>query len=297
MRIPAGSPVLAGRILRPHRWSGRVGVRGFVIRRRGIEPAAGSTIRRMSALELKFLGDIEVVRAGKRLELPPSKKTRALLAYLALNRRSFRREHLCELLWEIPDDPRGSLRWSLSKLRRLVDDEARCRLVANRLSIQLDTADVAIDLASLQGLTDDALERDPLDALEAAATRYAGEPLAGLDLPNFHDYSTWLTAQRELATRAQLRLLRALLRRLADDPERALPHAFVCVRIEPYDEEARARLIALLVALGRPDQATQQHQLGLRLLKEAGAQSTGALARALRAATARRPTAAAPIPT
>jgi len=241
----------------------------------------------MSALELRFLGDFEVVRHGERLELPPSKKTRALLAYLALGRRSFRREHLCELLWEIPDDPRGSLRWSLSKLRRLVDDEARCRLVADRLCIQLDTADVDVDVASLQGLTDEALERGPLEPLEASATRYGGEPLAGLDLPNFHDYSTWLTAERELATRAQLRLLRALLRRLQGDPERALPQAFTCVRIEPYDETARATLIALLVALGRPDQATQQHQLGLRLLEEAGVQSTGALARALRAVPAR----------
>ena len=54
-------------------------------------------------------------------------KRLALLAYLALNRRSFRREHLCELLWEIPDDPRGSLRWSLSKLRRLVEWRAARR--------------------------------------------------------------------------------------------------------------------------------------------------------------------------
>ncbi len=241
----------------------------------------------MSALELKFLGDVEVVRAGERLALPPSKKTRALLAYLALNRRSFRREQLCELLWEIPDDPRGSLRWSLSTLRQLVDDEACCRLVADRVGVRLETADIDVDVASLQGLTDEALERGPLAPLETAAARYGGEPLAGLDLPNFHDYSTWLTGERELATRAQMRLLRALLRRLEDDPERALPHAFASVRIEPYDERTRARLIALLVTLGRHDQATQQHEIGLRLLKEAGAQSTGALARAMRAVPAR----------
>ena len=71
----------------------------------------------MAELELNFLGDLEVVRGGEVLPLPPSKKTRALLAYIALHERAFRREHLCELLWEIPDDPRGSLRWSLSKLR------------------------------------------------------------------------------------------------------------------------------------------------------------------------------------
>jgi len=245
--------------------------------------AVGTTIDRMPALELRFLGDLEVVRDGERIALPPSKKTRALLAYLALNRRSFRREHLCELLWEIPDDPRGSLRWSLSKLRRVVDDRERCRLVADRLSIGLDIADIGIDVASLQGLDDDALDRGPVEALEQAAERHGGEPLAGLDLPNFHDYSAWLASQRELATRAQLRLLRALLRRLKDDPERALPHAYAWLRIEPYDETARAALIALLIALGRHDQAAQQHQLGLRLLKEAGVPSTGALARALRA--------------
>jgi DNA-binding SARP family transcriptional activator len=240
----------------------------------------------MSVLELRFLGDLEVVRDGDRVALPPSKRTRALLAYLALNRRSFRREHLCELLWEVPDDPRGSLRWSLSKLRRLVDDRERCRLVADRLSIELETSDVEVDVLSLQGLTDDALAHGPLESLEAAAARHGGEPLAGLDLPNFHDYSTWLTAQRDLATRAQVRLLRTLLRRLRDDPERALPHAYAWVRIEPYDETARASLIALLIALGRYDQANQQHELGLKMLKEAGVPSTGALLRALRAVPA-----------
>jgi DNA-binding SARP family transcriptional activator len=243
----------------------------------------------MSALELRFFGDLEVVRNGERVVLPPSKKTRALLAYLALNRRSFRREHLCELLWEIPDDPRGSLRWSLSKLRRIVDDRERCRLGADRLSIELDTSDIAIDVAALGSLTDEALAHGPLEPLEAAATRHGGEPLAGLDLPNFHDYSTWLTAQRDLATRAQLRLLRALLRRLGDDPDRALPHAYAWVRIEPYDETARANLIALLVTLGRHEHANRQHELGLRMLKEAGVPSSGALLRALRAVQPARP--------
>ena len=65
----------------------------------------------MTTLELKFLGEFGVLRDGRPLPLPPSKKTRALLAYLSMNAGRQRREHLCELLWEIPDDPRGSLRW------------------------------------------------------------------------------------------------------------------------------------------------------------------------------------------
>jgi DNA-binding SARP family transcriptional activator len=48
--------------------------------------------------------------------MPPSKKTRALLAFLAVTPRPQRRERLCEIFWDLPDDPKGALRWSLSKI-------------------------------------------------------------------------------------------------------------------------------------------------------------------------------------
>jgi DNA-binding SARP family transcriptional activator len=252
----------------------------------------------MGSLALKFLGDLTIARGGERVELPPSRKTRALLAYLALTGRAFRREHLCELLWEIPDDPRGSLRWSLSKLRRLVDDDARERIVADRLAVRFDASDVEIDVAALATLAQGNLETAPLEELEAAAARYCGTPLEGLDLPTFHDYSAWYMGERERATAHQLRLLNALTKRLAAEPQRAVEHARTLVRIAPYDEQARAALIRLLVALGRPDQAEQQYELGTRLLKEAGIAPTGVLYRAWRGApgapaAAQRP---APVP-
>ena len=81
----------------------------------------------MAGLELRILGDFEVRRDGRAMPLPPSKKTRALLAYLCLQPRRFSRDQLCQLLWGVPDDPRGSLRWSLSKLRRLHGDKKRMR--------------------------------------------------------------------------------------------------------------------------------------------------------------------------
>jgi DNA-binding SARP family transcriptional activator len=231
-------------------------------------------------LELKFLGDLEVIRDGAPIALPPSRKTRALLAYLALNRRAFRREHLCELFWEVPDDPRGSLRWSLSKLRNLVDDDTCQRIVADRINVEFDPADVAIDVAALKALTDGELDRCPLEQLEDAAARYCGNPLEGLELPNFHNFDAWCIAERACVTRAQTRLLTALIRRLTADPERALPHARALVRIAPYDEKARATMVRILVALGHNDEAEQQYQVGARMLKEAGAAPTGELYRA-----------------
>ncbi|MBN1237793.1 MAG: AAA family ATPase, partial [Gammaproteobacteria bacterium] len=238
----------------------------------------------MTELELRFLGDLEVTRDGKALPLPPSRKTRALLAYLALNGKPFRREHLCELLWDIPDDPRGSLRWSLSKLRRLVDDGDCCRIVADRLTVGFDATGVMIDVEALKTLVDAGLDDAPLDALETAVARYRGNFLEGLELANFHDFQAWCVAERERATRAQASLLSTLVRRLADSPERALPHARALAGLLPYDEAARATLIRLLVGSGRADEAEQQYQLGARLLKEVGAEPTGALYRARRGA-------------
>jgi DNA-binding SARP family transcriptional activator len=76
-------------------------------------------------LAIRMMGELAVERDGEPLALPPSKKTRALLAYLVATRRPQRRERLCALLWDVPDDPRGALRWSLSKLRTLVGRAGR----------------------------------------------------------------------------------------------------------------------------------------------------------------------------
>lgn len=237
----------------------------------------------MNALTLNVLGDLEVVRDGRVLTLPPSKKTRALLAYLAVNGRPLCREHLCDLLWEIPDDPRGSLRWSLSKLRRLVDEPGRPRIIADRLGAALDTGDLDVDLLALHGVQGEALQQEDIARLERIAARYRGPFLQGLELPNFHDFHSWCLAERERALRAQIALLSTLVRRLAEAPERALIHAHALVRLAPFDEEAHARLVGLLMSLNRPREAEQHYRLGLRLLGEAGLASSGALLRARRA--------------
>src|SRR5262249_25688958 len=84
-------------------------------------------------LVIRLLGDLAVVRDGSPLELPASKKTRALLGYLATMGGPHTREKLCELFWEGPDDPRAQLRWSLTKIRPLIDDARATRLVGNRV--------------------------------------------------------------------------------------------------------------------------------------------------------------------
>ena len=101
-------------------------------------------------LEINLLGELSLRRCGAALALPPSRKTRGLLAYLVLNPGRHRREKLCELFWQVPDDPRGSLRWSLSKLRSLVDADGVTRIHADRDAVAFDPGDAVIDLLAIR---------------------------------------------------------------------------------------------------------------------------------------------------
>ena len=103
-------------------------------------------------MSVTVLGTLAVGRGTVSTPLPASRKTRALLAYLILSDRPQRREHLCDLFWDAgPDDPRGALRWSLSKLRTVIDDEVH-RLVADREAAWIDRADVSVDLREAAAL-------------------------------------------------------------------------------------------------------------------------------------------------
>ncbi|MDO3720709.1 AAA family ATPase [Marinobacter sp. chi1] len=237
-------------------------------------------------LYLHFLGDMKVMRGGKVLALPPSRKTRALLVYLAIQDRAFHRQSLCELLWEIPDDPRGSLRWSLSKIRNLVDSQHDTRILADRNQVRFTPAGAHIDVLELYRLVEGDLSDQPLDALEHAASSFQGNLLEGLELPNFHHFHAWCVSERDRINEARSTLLQEIVdrRSQADELARALPYARTLAVSSPYDESKRAQLIRLLVANGLGDEAEQQYRLGNRLLKEVGVESSPALVQALHGA-------------
>jgi tetratricopeptide (TPR) repeat protein len=119
--------------------------------------------------------------------------------------------------------------------------------------------------------------------LEAAVARYRGNFLEGLELSSLHEFHSWCIAEREQALRAQIALLTELVRRLEASPEKALGYARTLVGLSPYDEDARAALVRLLVATRRSEEAEQQFQLGARMLKEAGIVPRGTLLQARRA--------------
>jgi DNA-binding SARP family transcriptional activator len=186
-----------------------------------------------SRVSISVLGELRVQRDGQPVTLPPSKKTRALLAYLAVVQRPQRRERLCEIFWQIPDDPRGALRWSLSRIRQIVDAGEEGALRADRNFVALDTARFDCDFRAIHGLKADQIETLDTPRMEALAESIYGGFLEDLYLANCPEFEAWRVAQAEQIEVMRLRLLRLLVDRLRKQPERALRHAHVLYALAP----------------------------------------------------------------
>ena len=221
-------------------------------------------------LSLNMFGELELARQGERVALPRSKKTRALLAYLAATGRPHRREHLCSLLWEDTDDPPGNLRWSLAKLRSVIDDRKRKRLVANDRLVELDSSDMEIDAIVARRECAGDLTGMPADRLERVASSFRGEFLEDLDLPDSHSFHSWCVAQREDARRLHVHVLGALISRGAGNPAGSLAYARQLAQLDPFDEPTHCTLLRLLVDAGRHREAGEEFEATARRLKERG---------------------------
>jgi adenylate cyclase len=221
-----------------------------------------------AAFTLRLLGEIEVVRGGERAALPSSRKARGLLAYLAATGRAHRRDRLCTIFWDIPDDPRGALRSSLSRLRGVVDTPGRRRIVTEGNAVRFDAADCEIDLLAVRDLVAAGAETTSTEHLERIAGSYRGEFVEGLDLLNCPEFQAWCVAEREEARRMHVLILKALIERHAAAPEVALPYARTLVTVDVDEVSSHIALLRLLLAGGRQREAREQREISVKLLGE-----------------------------
>lgn len=211
-------------------------------------------VRAMSLpLRLEVLGDLRILRGGRPVALPPSKKTRALIGYLALTGRPHRRERLCEVFWDLPDDPRGSLRWALSKIRPLINDD-RSRVVADRERAALIFDPGEVDLLAIRLQLQSGRDLPP-DQLKQMATALALPLLDGLDLPQLDIFQAWLTAEREAVFGLRLEVLERITGQAADSDLEALKWMRDRHAADPLSAEAAGLLARTLTAQGRGGEA------------------------------------------
>jgi DNA-binding SARP family transcriptional activator/pimeloyl-ACP methyl ester carboxylesterase len=210
----------------------------------------------MAPLQIKVLGELAVLRDGHEVVLPPSKKTRALLAYLAVTNRRQRRDYLCQMFWAVPDDPRASLRWSLSKLRHLIataEDDA-C-LQTDRDTVFLDAGRLEVDIMRVARITAKDLPAVSTPDLEDLAAQFRGRFLEGLELPRCPVFESWRAFHADALDRTRVLVLQALVERLRHEPDRARPYA----QMLQAADSGNAELPSLMASLTAMPQQSGTH--------------------------------------
>ncbi len=220
------------------------------------------------SLRLRLLGRMSLECNGAAVPLPASRKARALLAWLALAPRAVGRETLCDLLWDAPNDPRGELRWCLSRIRVLVDDQEVRRVRTEGEFVRLDLSGDFVDALEVERSLVEGIETLALQRVFMLASLFEGDFLDGLELAHAPPAEAWLSSQRRRFRMAQA----ALLARCAasETGAAALPHLERWLALEPFELHAHRAMLDALLSEGRLREAQAHFALAERLFADEG---------------------------
>lgn len=237
-----------------------------------MESSAPSGLARASGesapLNVRLLGPVTLSRAGRTLALPASRKVRALFAYLALAPQAVPRSQLCDLLWDVPNDPRGELRWCLSKIRGVVDEPGRTRVVTGGDAIGLDLADCFVDAIEIARATEHGIATLTLEQQRGLSRLFTGDFLQGLEIDRNPAFNGWLTAQRRRFRGCHAALLEHLAASVADDE--AWDYLETWRQLAPFDRNVHETLLGALARSGRIREGEEHLAATIRLFEDEG---------------------------
>jgi DNA-binding SARP family transcriptional activator/predicted ATPase len=222
-------------------------------------------------LALRLLGASETLVAGTPLAVN-HQKARALLFYLAVTGGQHTRDHLATLFWGDSDatGARHSLRSTVYLLRRALRDVgAETQLHAQGDLISLDLPESSCDVLTFRRLVAESAE----PALSAAVSLYRGPFLQGFSLTDAPAFDDWVIATGDDLSRAYRVALDHLseLAAAREDWPAAASYAQRIVQLDPLNEVAQRRLIALHVRGGAVGKALRQYDaLEVELRQELG---------------------------
>lgn len=217
-------------------------------------------------VEVKLLGGLGLTGPEGVERKLPTRKARALAAYLAMHPgRRLHRAKLAALLWpegEGGGAARHSLRQALASIR---DALGGAVIIGEDEWVSCGNAAVTVDAIEFEHLT----RAQTLDACEKAEQLYRGDFLDGFETGQ-PAYDEWLMFERERLRELAYRNLGRLLRQriVAPELDAALATARQMIRFDPFDEAAHRSLMRLYVRQGRRPQAVRHFHGLSRLLRQ-----------------------------
>jgi len=212
-------------------------------------------------LEIRTLGGMQLLIEDKLVGNGISRKSQALLVYLAISERSASREFLGEFFWEGFSQLRAmnNLRVSLSQLRKNLPDS----LIIDRYNVAINSdCKYWLDIhhfneATGNGNTEDALRL------------YQGDFLEGLHLRGCREFEHWVITEQEILRQ---KMISALQRKVANCINSGryldgLTYARRLLEMNPLLESAHRQLMRLLTYEDQPGTALTQYETCRKILK------------------------------
>jgi DNA-binding SARP family transcriptional activator/TolB-like protein len=235
-----------------------------------VESSSGVIALPSSALSIQLLGPISVQQHKTSVALPASRKVRALLAYLACADRPVSRTHLCELLWDVPNDPRGELRWGLSRLRSVINSEDHERISTVGDAIALDLSGCELDVASVMQAINGNLLDLSVEQLQRLHKRFRGEFAEGLEIDRNPEFAVWLGAQRRCYRDVHIAVLQVLVSRVENETLESRQCIESWLQLAPFDLHAHQALLTNLCRSGRVREGDEHLSVTIRRFETEG---------------------------
>ena len=231
----------------------------------------------MSRLKLSLLGPPLIDRDGTAIKLD-TRKTQALLIYLAVTNQRHRRDSLVNLLWPESNQVRGRalLRNSLHALNKALgsgwiqaDQETVSLNHDAELWVDVNRFRSLIGQCEANGHGSGEVCRSCLNPLKGAMDLYRGDFLTGFTLKDSVNFDDWQLSQSE-TLRSEMsigfgRLIRCL--REEREQEKAIKYARRWMELDSVNEAAHRQLMELYTLSGQRSAALRQYEKCVRVLK------------------------------
>ncbi|MAU08253.1 MAG: hypothetical protein CL607_00410 [Anaerolineaceae bacterium] len=215
---------------------------------------------------IQLFGGIELEPPnGAIAERTFRRKSRIILAYIALTQKPVSRDALSRLFFHDSNDPAGNLRWHISRIRRSLSPDI--------LHLKGDTVALNLDKASVDALQFAAAlkqkQQGNVQFLEETLSLYRGELLAGFSLSQLDDFGFWLLGQRAQYSQMYESYTMTLIKQLAKNSayDKALTWAQTLVDHNSTLEDAHYWLIWLYARQRQATVALKQYELYEQLIQ------------------------------
>jgi DNA-binding SARP family transcriptional activator/class 3 adenylate cyclase len=217
-------------------------------------------------MRLRLLGAFHLETEDGSVISLPTKKTKALLAYLAcFPGQPLTRSKLSSLFWEesAPPQARDALRQTLSALRKALSPHHIQTLRTHGDTVIFDPHLIHVDALVFRRL----LESDDPADLAGATQLYRGPFLDGFDL-HAPEFDVWLRSVRQHHHEQVIETLKKLLRHymIAENVDRALTFGSRLLSLDPMREGVHRSMMELHLRQGRYIDALRQYEQCVAIL-------------------------------